>query len=247
MPAGQWIAAANSRRGAVSRAASKANIRLRRAARGGACHSLVNVQASSLKSRDQPLLAGHGRPLPGARRKGVGLRRFFVTMLLTQEDMAMRTTMDFSPLFRAGIGFDRVFNLLDQASRVTAADNWPPYDIIKTGDDSYRIVMAVAGFNRDELTLTDRPNLLVVTGVKKDEPNEGEVLHKGIAARDFERRFEMADHVKVASAVLDEGLLRIELRREVPDALKPRKIDIESDRGAAQSPKPTQLLEAKAA
>ena len=155
--------------------------------------------------------------------------------------------MDFSPLFRAGIGFDRVFDVLEQASRVTPVDHWPPYDIIKTGEDSYRIVMAVAGFTRDELTLTDRPNLLIVTGVKQESKVDGEVLHKGIAARDFERRFEMADHVKVKRAALDAGLLRIELQREVPEALKPRRIDIQSEGTTKESAGSVQLLETRAA
>jgi len=141
----------------------------------------------------------------------------------------MRTTLDFSPLFRTGIGFDRVFDLLDSATRVQALDNWPPYDIIKQGEDNYRIVMAVAGFGRDELTLTDRPNLLVVSGAKKDDPQDGAYLYKGIATREFERRFELADHVKVAGASLVDGLLTIELQREVPEALKPRRIEIGGD------------------
>src|ERR1700757_2434592 len=114
--------------------------------------------------------------------------------------MAMRTTttLDFTPLFRSGVGFDRVFDALDTASRVPPLDNWPPYDIMKGGDDHYRIVMAVAGFEQDELMLTDRPNLLIVSGAKKDEQESQDsvYLHKGIAAREFERRFELADYVK---------------------------------------------------
>lgn len=144
----------------------------------------------------------------------------------------MRTTLDFSPLFRTGIGFDRVFDVLDSASRIQPVNNWPPYDIIKEGEDHYRIVMAVAGFERDELMLTDRPNLLIVSGAKKDdEPEQPGVvyLHKGIAAREFERRFELADHVKVARASLRDGLLSIELRRDIPEALKPRRIEISQD------------------
>lgn len=136
------------------------------------------------------------------------------------------TTLDFSPLFRTGVGFDRVFDLLDSAGRVQPADNWPPYDIIKEGEDSYRIVMAVAGFERDELMLTDRPNLLVVSGAKRENPEGNIYLHRGIAAREFERRFELADYVKVARASLANGLLTIELQREIPDALKPRRIEI---------------------
>ena len=144
----------------------------------------------------------------------------------------MRTTLDFSPLFRTGIGFDRVFDLLDTASRVQPLDNWPPYDIVKEGEDNYRIVMAVAGFEQDELMITDRPNLLVVSGAKRDDAalsREAVYLHKGIATREFERRFELADYVKVARATLRDGLLVIELQRDVPEALKPRRIEIRSE------------------
>src|SRR5690242_13826679 len=145
--------------------------------------------------------------------------------------MAMRTTLDFSPLFRTGIGFDRVFDVLETASRIQPMDHWPPYDIVRVGEDAYRIVMAVAGFDRDELTLTDRPNLLVVSGAKREaEPDPDCVyLHKGIAERAFERRFELADHVKVANASLEKGLLTIDLQREVPEALKPRRVEIRSE------------------
>jgi len=143
----------------------------------------------------------------------------------------MRTTLDFTPLFRTGVGFDRIFDVLDTASRVQPFDNWPPYDIIKKGEDHYRIVMAVAGFEQDELMLTDRPNLLIVSGAKKDEQESQDsvYLHKGIAAREFERRFELADYVKVARASLRDGLLTIELQRDIPEALKPRRIEIRNE------------------
>lgn len=141
----------------------------------------------------------------------------------------MRTTLDFTPLFRTGVGFDRVFDMLDTASRVQPLDHWPPYDIIKKGEDHYRIVMAVAGFEQDELMLTDRPNLLIVSGAKKEyiqDSQDSMYLHKGIAEREFERRFELADYVKVARASLRDGLLTIELQRDIPEALKPRRIEI---------------------
>lgn len=154
----------------------------------------------------------------------------------------MRTTLDFSPLFRTGVGFDRVLDMLDTASRIQPMDNWPPYDIVKEGEDHYRIVMAVAGFDRDELTLTDRPNLLVVSGAKKAGAQDQVYLHKGIAEREFERRFELADHVKVARASLEGGLLTIELHREVPEALKPRRIEIHSD--GSHTVKATRQIEA---
>jgi len=159
----------------------------------------------------------------------------------------MRNTLDFTPLFRSGIGFDRVFDALDNASRVPPLDNWPPYDIVKKGDDAYRIVMAVAGFQQDDLTLTDRPNLLVVSGAKRDGTPEGTYLHKDIAEREFERRFELADHVKVAHASLTNGLLAIELQRDVPEALKPRRVEIhgEGPRGVLHAAR--QLESTKAA
>ncbi len=142
----------------------------------------------------------------------------------------MRTTFDFSPLFRSSIGFDRMLNALEAASRVEQIDNWPPYDIAKTGEDDYRITMAVAGFSQDELTVTQEQNMLVVSGQKTGEDN-GEYLHRGIAGRAFQRRFELADHVKVVGASLVNGLLTIDLKRELPDEMKPRRIEIATDNG----------------
>ena len=137
----------------------------------------------------------------------------------------MRTSFDFSPLYRSSIGFDRVFDLLENASRVQTIDNWPPYDIAKTGDDTYRISMAVAGFGQEELNISAQPNLLIVTGERSAEAS-GEFLHRGIANRTFTRRFELADHVKVKGASLVNGLLNIDLEREIPEAMKPRRIAI---------------------
>ena len=143
----------------------------------------------------------------------------------------MRTILDFSPLYRSSVGFDRMFNLLENASRIQTIDNWPPYDIVKIGDDDYQITMAVAGFAQDELTVTHEPNLLVVAGQKAGEDN-GQYLHLGLTGRSFQRRFELADHVKVADANLTNGLLTIELKREIPEAMKPHRIEI----GSALSP-----------
>lgn len=137
----------------------------------------------------------------------------------------MRTTFDFTPLFRSSVGFDRLLNALETASRVDAIGNWPPYDIAKTGEDDYRISMAVAGFSDDELTLTQEQNTLVVSGQKLGEDN-GQYLHRGIAGRAFQRRFELADHVKVVKANLVNGLLSIDLKREIPEEMKPRRIEI---------------------
>src|SRR3954470_4741664 len=139
--------------------------------------------------------------------------------------MEMRTTFDFSPLFRSSVGFDRILDLLDNATRVAPFDNWPPYDIAKTGEDDYRITLAVAGFGEPELNITQEANLLVITGKKSGEDQE-HYLYRGVATRGFERRFELADHVKVAGAQLQNGLLTIELKRELPEEMKPRKIAI---------------------
>ena len=144
----------------------------------------------------------------------------------------MRTTMDFSPLFRSSVGFDRVLNLLENASRIEPIDNWPPYDIVKTGDDTYRICMAVAGYTQEDLTITHEPNMLVVTAQKADD-GEAEYLHRGIAARAFQRRFELADHVKVSDASLVNGLLTIDLVREVPESMKPKRIPVQTGTGLA--------------
>lgn len=137
----------------------------------------------------------------------------------------MRTAFDFSPLYRSSVGFDRMFNALEAAHRLDPASNWPPYDIVKTGDDAYCIAMAVAGFAQDELTVTHQPNMLLVAGQKASQ-DDGEYLHHGIAERSFQRRFELADHVKVVAANLENGLLTIDLKRELPEEMKPRRIEI---------------------
>jgi molecular chaperone IbpA len=144
----------------------------------------------------------------------------------------MRTTLDFAPLYRSSIGFDRMFRLLDNAARMQGTDNWPPYDIIKTGEDEYMITMAVAGFSPDELTITHEPNLLVVAGQKSGDDN-GQYLHRGLTARSFERRFELANHVQVEAASLVNGLLTIELKREIPEAMKPHRIEISNGQNTA--------------
>ncbi|BCM18612.1 Hsp20 family protein [Mesorhizobium sp. J8] len=141
----------------------------------------------------------------------------------------MRTTFDFSPLFRSSIGFDRMLNALETASRLETVDNWPPYDIAKTSEDDYRISMAVAGFSQEELAITQEHNMLVVSGQKAGE-DKGEYLHRGIAGRAFQRRFELADHVKVVGASLVNGLLTIDLKREIPEEMKPRRIEIAADK-----------------
>lgn len=140
----------------------------------------------------------------------------------------MATSYDYAPLYRSSVGFDRVFNLLENAQRARSISDWPPYDIVKTGDDSYRISIAVAGFEQADLDITFQSNLLTVTGKKQETASEG-YLHRGIAGRPFEHRFELADHVRVNGADLRNGLLSIDLVQEVPEALKPRKIDIQAN------------------
>ena len=150
---------------------------------------------------------------------------------------------DFTPLFRSTIGFDRLARLVDSATRVdSAAQTYPPYNIAKTGEDAYRLTMAVAGFSRDELDITVHENTLIVTGKAQQEDGNGRYLHHGIARRAFERRFSLADHLKVTDASLDNGLLHVELVREVPEAMKPRQIKI----GAVDEARP-QVTEHKAA
>jgi molecular chaperone IbpA len=141
--------------------------------------------------------------------------------------MEMSTAFDFSPLYRSMIGVDRMADLAEAALRSNADASYPPFDVEKTGQDSYRVTIAAAGFSPAELEVTAQPNLLVVSG-KKARAEEGErnFLHRGVAMRGFERRFELADHVVVRSASHADGLLTIELEREVPEALKPRRIEI---------------------
>ena len=168
-----------------------------------------------------------------------------ISMLL-KEDMAMATSYDYAPLYRSSVGFDRVFNLLENAQRGRAINDWPPYDIVKTGDDTYRISIAVAGFTQDELDITFQSNLLTVTGKKQEAAAEG-YLHRGIAGRPFEHRFELADHVRVNGADLSNGLLSIDLVREIPEAWKPRKISIQTEPALVPSAAPAQIEAQKAA
>ena len=135
------------------------------------------------------------------------------------------TTFDFSPLFRSAIGFDRLARLANTAAS-TAEASYPPYNIEKTGDDSYRLTMAVAGFGPEDLDLVAKDNTLVITGRVAGDAPKAELLYRGIAGRPFERRFVLADHVVVEGADLRNGLLHVLLKRVVPEALKPRRIEI---------------------
>lgn len=133
---------------------------------------------------------------------------------------------DLTPYRRSMVGFDRLFDLLEGQARLNTGDNYPPFNIEKSGDDAYRITLAVAGFKPADIEIVAQQNLLTVIGRKGEEPAQGKMLHMGIAQRGFERRFELADYVRVESANLEDGLLIIDLVREVPDAMKPRRIAI---------------------
>jgi len=152
-------------------------------------------------------------------------------------------TFDFAPLWRSTVGFDRLFDMMNNQP---AMEGYPPYDIARVSDDTYRISLAVAGFSQDEITITAQQNMLLVSG-KKLKKLEGELLYQGISARSFDRRFNLADHVEVASAEMENGLLQIELVRRIPEAMKPRKIDIRTapaGGGLSQENAPQQLKRA---
>ncbi len=135
-------------------------------------------------------------------------------------------TFDFSPLYRSAIGFDRLAEMFDEAQRSDVQPNYPPYNIELVAEDKYRITMAVAGFERSELDVEIERDTLKIAGRKNNDEPKRTYLHRGIAARDFEHRFQLADHLKVINAELVNGLLSIELVREIPEAMKPRKITI---------------------
>lgn len=146
-------------------------------------------------------------------------------------------TQDLSPLYRTLVGFDRIANLIDQAARLDGAPGYPPFNVEQTDEDSFRIELAVAGFAEDDLNIEFKQNTLIVTGQKQPSEETRRFLHRGIAERNFERRFGLADHVRVANARLENGLLTIELVRELPEALKPRTIAISKRDGARSAPK----------
>jgi len=140
----------------------------------------------------------------------------------------MRSAFDFAPFRRSTVGFDRLFDMLENSSVGQAQENYPPFDLIKLGDNDFRIELAVAGFRPDEIDITAQENVLLVTGRKKEEGDgkDSNYIYRGIATRSFERRFALADHIQVKGADMKDGLLAIELVREIPEAMKPRKISI---------------------
>src|SRR3954469_2116290 len=168
----------------------------------------------------------------------------------------MRTAFDFAPFRRSTVGFDRLFDMLENNSFGQAQENYPPFDLIKVGENEYRIELAVAGFKPDEIDITAQQNVLLVSGRKKDESEEkgSDYVYRGIANRSFERRFALADHIKVTGADVKNGLLVINLVREIPDAMKPKKIEIGGSSGersaiggGERTPASEQTVEAEAA
>jgi molecular chaperone IbpA len=135
-------------------------------------------------------------------------------------------TFDFTPLYRSTVGFDRLFDLMDRTAQGEAPANWPPYNIERQSENEYRITMALAGFAPDQIELVQQENVLLVAGHKNAEQENGQVLHRGIATRPFRQTFNLAERVKVESATFENGLLTVNLKREVPEALKPRRIEI---------------------
>jgi len=140
----------------------------------------------------------------------------------------MRSAFDFAPFRRSTVGFDRLFDMLENGGVGNGGENYPPFDLRKTGENDYQIDLAVAGFKPEEIDITAQQNVLVVSGRKRDESEEkgSDYIYRGIATRSFERRFALADHIQVKDADLKDGLLSIELVREIPEAMKPKKINI---------------------
>jgi molecular chaperone IbpA len=143
-------------------------------------------------------------------------------------------TFDPTPLWRSTVGFDRLFDLIDSSLSVAGDDNYPPYNIERTGEDSYRISLAIAGFAPDEVVVTAEQNMLTVEG-RKAEKSDSQYLYQGISGRSFRRQFSLADYVQVKGALLKNGLLQIDLVREMPEAMKPRRIAIKSGNAIAES------------
>lgn len=156
-------------------------------------------------------------------------------------------TKDLSPLYRTLVGFDRISTLIDNAMRLDAAPGYPPFNVEQTGDDTFRIELAVAGFSPDELNIEFKDNTLIVTGRKAPVEEARRFLHRGIAERSFERRFGLADYVRVETARLENGVLVVDLVRELPESLKPRTIAINAGAGATPRKAPARTIEADSA
>jgi molecular chaperone IbpA len=160
----------------------------------------------------------------------------FITCRIASQENTVMTTFDLSPLFRTSVGFDRLASMLNAAHRPDQAGGYPPYNIVSRDENNYRITMAVAGFAEHELKLTSELNQLTVVGEKAEEEtdDDDQYLYRGIATRSFERRFNLAEHVRVTAARMDNGLLHIDLERELPEVMKPRSIEIQTDKTLLQ-------------
>jgi molecular chaperone IbpA len=185
----------------------------------------LNRRAPTLPHAPKALVVRAFRVIRGANRTAAGLL-INATLLHAKKDAAMRT-IDFSPLYRSVVGFDRLADLLDAAA-ADAGTGYPPYNIERTGENDYRIEIAVAGFKPEELNIEVKEGVVTVQGRKaaNDEPRR--YLHRGLAERNFERRFQLAEYVAVTDAHLADGLLQIALKRELPEALKPRTIEVKT-------------------
>jgi molecular chaperone IbpA len=205
---------------------------------------IARAKTLEIKIRETQMLCAVARtgPLTHAKRRSRVLPRVKRQNCCSMENRTMRH-VDFSPLYRSTVGFDRLFTMLDSLGQPDSGQTYPPYNIERTGDDAYRISMAVAGFSDSEIDIVSHRNVLIIKGERKEEKKEdgSEVIYRGIAARSFERRFQLADHVEVTGAALKNGLLHIELKRSVPEELKPRKIEITGGKDNAKQ------IEAKAA
>jgi molecular chaperone IbpA len=156
-------------------------------------------------------------------------------------------TLNVDPFWRTSIGFDRLFDLMDESLRFEPEDHYPPCNIVRTGENTYRISLAVAGFKSEQVNVTVNQNMLIVSATADDKQDKGEYLYRGIAGRSFERRFNLADYVEVKGAHLDDGLLQIELQLELPEAMKPRRIDIKSGKAIGKDDKVRTIEHSKTA
>jgi molecular chaperone IbpA len=180
-----------------------------------------------------------------------GRRRVSGALLIpccSTEDVAMRT-MNLDPFWRTSIGFDRLFDLMDESLRFEPDDHYPPCNIVRTGENAYRISLAVAGFKPEQVNVTLHQNTLIVSAAANDkqEEDKGEYLYRGIAGRSFERRFNLADYMVVKSASVDDGLLQIELERELPEAMKPRRIEVQTGKAVGKGDKVRTIEHSKVA
>jgi molecular chaperone IbpA len=157
-----------------------------------------------------------------------------ITLASMEDDMR---NFNLDPFWRTSVGFDRLFDLVDESLRFEPEDHYPPYNIVRTGEDRYRISLAVAGFKPEQISVTTHQNALIIAGRANEQQSESEYVYRGIAGRSFERRFNLADYVQVKGATFEDGLLQIELERELPEAMKPRRIEVKTGKSLPQSDK----------